>query len=100
MAILAWNHAIPSTRFSYDPKDRTFSAERSDLNVSTTFGRIYDDAADLGFAMRSSRTGRVVLFALTREERDADGDARFWEFEPIPEHAPHAGDTRVIVFND
>lgn len=37
-------------------------------------GRVYGDASDCGFLVRSHRTGRTMLFVETSSVRDGDGD--------------------------
>lgn len=42
-------------------------------------GRIYDDACDVGFKVRSPRTGAVKLFVLVRTFDDGE-DVTAWHF--------------------
>jgi hypothetical protein len=44
---------------------RTGVCEASDLGRAEIGGRIYDDACDYGFALRSEKTGVVLLMAET-----------------------------------
>lgn len=67
-------------RFSWNGKRGC--AEVSDLSCSSgeTWGRVWYDAADVGFHVKSHRTGRVELFTLQAEHRDRDGDVTNWTF--------------------
>jgi hypothetical protein len=58
------------------------------------FSRVWDDACDVGFVVQGC--SRAVVFTLTKEERDADGDVRGWWFAShgvVPE-------VKVLIAND
>lgn len=58
---------IPSNRFTYNGKTRTFISEASNLNIPP--------GMNIGsFYIRSVRTGAVRLFLLNDVERDATGE--------------------------
>lgn len=58
--------------------------------------RVYDDACDVGFLVRSTRTGRTLLFTHADRERDAEGELVADVFR-----ANDGGRTLTIkVFND
>lgn len=64
--------------------------------------RMYHDAADVGLAVRSHKSGVVKRFYLAAENKDREGDVRYWNFiEEFPrscayrERAP----IQLIVFN-
>lgn len=67
---------IHSSLFNWDAKRRSFSAEESTLRrgprtphtVSKLFQPIYPDAADVGFPMLSTASGKTAWFALSRED--------------------------------
>ena len=90
---------LSSVRFSYSKNDYTFYAEMSDLPRRFIFRPLYDDAADVGFAIVSRKTGNVRTFSLVEEKQDGEGDILWWGFicvnpgrnEPI---------TKVKIFND
>ena len=93
---------IPMTAFFYHPENRTFSQEISSLGRYDLFQRIYDDACDTGFTMVSKKTGKEVVFFLSKDI-DWAGDEGKWIFEPIPESirkVPAAKGLKVIIFND
>jgi hypothetical protein len=94
--------AIPSNKFTYS--NGMFASEISTLGAKAGPFRIYDDACDVGLAVKSCRTGRVVRYYLSETNRsDADGDVTDWRFLPIDEDArcdPAIARTSVTLFND
>ena len=85
-----------SSRFSFQKDRRQLVAEISDLG-NPRFQAIYSDACDVGIAVRSERTGRVVRFALSRSVCDAEGDVQCWELAPVD---PDSGIINMTLFND
>lgn len=61
--------------------------------------RLYDDACDVGIAVRSHRTGRVVHFYL-RETDVRDDDTLGWHFEICPEDRRHCTLVELFIAND
>lgn len=92
--------AIPSYKseqFTWMKDKKVLVTCASDLMGRGDFwGRIYDDAADLGFAIVSKRTGNSETFYLAGELRDQEGDVYAWEFMPINQNL----NMKVTVFND
>jgi hypothetical protein len=86
-----------SNRFTWSPESRSLIAEVSDLNHPEPFARVFDDALDVGFKVRSEKTGKVVLFILWQEHHNADSELTWWEFRPHPRSTL---DVTVTVFND
>lgn len=87
---------------SHDDGTKTLVAEASTLGYHGP-RRIYDDACDVGIAVRSHRTGRLVRFYLDSEDMDRTDDVAGWRFQPIPEDArrvPNAARTYVLIIND
>src|SRR5664279_5038248 len=101
MAVLAsfLNGAIDSTDFTF--KDNVFSAEASDFKGRNVERQIYDDACDVGIAIRSVITGAVIKFFLHDIVKDAE-DILYWEYHPCYEDVRKHGvrDLRVKIFND
>lgn len=94
---------ISSLRFNYDQSTRTFTAEASDLRGATFHARLYDDAMDVGFVMKSSKTEAEVTYVLEEEHKDGDGDVTHWTFTPTHESASQFREcvnTKVKIFND
>lgn len=92
--------AIPSTRFHYDSKKNTLSAESSDLG-DWHMSRLFEDAADFGIAIFSARTNRVVRFYESGVERSEDG-ILVWRFKPLLRDCSNeqAKKLEVVIFND
>lgn len=65
---------VSHRQFTYDPATLTFSAEISETHG---FGRVYDDSCDDGLTV-IGKTGREVVFVVSREQRDAEGDIQSW----------------------
>ncbi len=65
--------------------------------------RLYDDACDVGFAMKSDKTGRVVKFYMDKVHTDGEGDITHWTYRACHEDVrlnPEAMFIVVTVFND
>lgn len=94
------SYPISTVRFNYDAGSHMFMADASDLPKGLV-RRVYDDACDEGFALKSARTGSVVVYTVSETKRDAEGDVTSWEFTPIPEHAAKmTHPARLVIFND
>lgn len=99
--MLLTNNRVSTERFSYHRDLKTFTAEASDLNHTgcNFLGRLYDDAADVGFCLVSHKTGAVEPFYLDNVDRDREGDVRAWEFLPVNK-ALREGGIKLTIFND
>lgn len=73
-------------------------AELSDLGREFRFGRVWDDACDVGLTIVSTRTGRQVVFAIEHEERDREGEL-LW-IDLLPANRADRGTARVRLYND
>jgi len=67
------------------------SADASDLGRVIS-ARLYADSTDVGFIVRSHRTGRTKAFTLARTTKDSD-EVLSWTYES-------ADGTRIVVYND
>jgi hypothetical protein len=92
---------FPSTMFMWHNKDRVLSADVSELTCGNgfrnPFTRIYNDACDEGFAIRSNYTNTLVVFAVSHVEV-REGDILWWDLKPVK-----LGDNKLVtvrVFND
>lgn len=70
-------------------------ADVSGFRGEKLLGRVYHDACDVGFIIRSHRTGKEKAFTESRTVWDTDGDAVYWEFEAIDRTG-----TVVRIYND
>lgn len=87
---------VSTNRFTYISADRMFVAEASDL---PEFGRVYDDACDVGLTLISARTGKEMVVTVNHTERDqADGEFLYWDLVPADLRMPPAFTVRV--YND
>lgn len=83
-----------STRdVTYDAARRRLIAEASELPAP---GRVFDDACDVGYMVRSHHTGRVILFSELEVRRDADGDVQVWIYRAVARNV----DLELHVLND
>src|SRR6185436_6321418 len=92
-------YALNLTRFSWDAKEGVLSAFESDLRHTKFDGtypwlrRIYNDACDVGIAIKSPKTGAMKRFYLEREET-REGDILAWHFKPVDQCAVKS----VVIF--
>lgn len=83
--------SVSIRQFDYDRATRTFTAEVSETRG---FGRVWLDSADEGLTIVGA-TGAEVVFVITSEDRDADGDVTRWTLTAID-----GSGFRAVVFND
>lgn len=101
---------VRSDRFHFeltaDRRGGMFTAEASDLGTDFNLGRVYDDAADGGFAMVSVATGKVAVFVESDHVRDAEGELLYTDFVLTPRSARdlrldgRSSNVTVRLFND
>ena len=94
---------IDSSKFSFS--HRLATADVTDLVPSFRNHLLYDDAADVGFAMRSTKTGEVATFVLARPLTTGGNDNELfgWEYILISEDArrfPALSGLTVHILND
>jgi hypothetical protein len=76
---------INSDCFSHSKDKQLLVGEVSDTGVRN-FQPLYDDACDVGFALRNPRSGNVTRWALLEEIRcPREGEVLGWMFAPTPE---------------
>lgn len=59
--------------------------------------RLWNDAADVGFQVRSHRTGKVRVFVMTKEARNDEGEVTHWE---LASYDDIDNPLFITVFND
>jgi hypothetical protein len=105
---------LPLSRFSFDRGELTAEASdfgsmnqlvRNDVPAPAFIRRLYDDACDLGIAIRSERTGRIARFYWCEGEgRNADYSWGYDRFVFRPEMTrggvPCVPVAKVTIFND
>jgi hypothetical protein len=84
---------------SHSAQKKLLLAEISDLgNVS--FQRLYDDACDVGFALRNPKTGNVTRWAVAEEIRDQrENEVLGWMLVPTPETLHRQPELAGYTFN-
>lgn len=91
---------ISTKELTWWPEDNQFSGYISDLSRRhfNHSRRIWDDACDVGFELKSAKTGKSVIFALEKVDTDAEGDIGGWWFTGHPFH--EYGKIKVLLIND
>lgn len=92
-------NAIDSGRFTWDKENKSLVIEISDLHDFNIYQKIYSDAADRGFAIRSSRTGKVELFYYCETVKNDEGEIQYWRFRPVNKLL-RLKIQEVLIFND
>lgn len=95
--------SIPSDLFFYHADIREFSQELSSLgNYRRRLEqRIFDDACDVGFAIRSTKTGVEKIFTLSKTLTSGPGQIDGWEFIEMGKGGRSVlAPIKVIVYND
>jgi hypothetical protein len=92
--------SISTERFLYLDTEKVFAAEASDLGSDFELGRVYDDAADVGFTLVSQRTGDRLVFVLYQQHRDGEGELLYDEYRAVKGPVGFTGDLSVHIFND
>lgn len=80
--VVQFNSAV----FSHFPAAKALVAEISDLGAGNPFQRLYDDAADIGFALVNKKSGNVTRWTLSETLRDPiENEVSGWTLVPTPE---------------
>jgi len=92
-------------QFTYTAANKELVSEASDLN-NRHLERIYDDACDVGFAVKSETTGNVVVFVMSSPIFHGEGEDREisgWTYEPADfsiRKYPECRGMKATIFND
>lgn len=77
---------INSDFLSHSKDKQLLIGEVSDMGVPNFLQRLYDDACDVGFALRNPRSGNVTRWALKDTIVDErEGELLGWMMVPTPE---------------
>jgi hypothetical protein len=87
---------ISTAHFTWVPKEQTLVTEASDIRQYNCLQQMYDDAADVGMALRSHRTGNVQRFYFAGRVYQGE-DVAYFEFLPEDPKCPVK---KVVVLND
>lgn len=83
--------------FHVDSLHGVLVAEASELpERGMSLYQLFDDACDVGIAVESHHTGKVQLYVLSEEQKQA-GELVAWKFVPYPSQSTRF---TVTVFND
>ena len=94
---------VRSDRFFYNPQEKRFTADISELGPNFSLERLFNDSCDIGFKMISQWTGDVVQFVMSDVRVNQDGDVEFWEFVVDSKHFrsnPRVMHVTAMIFND
>lgn len=73
------------------------TVEASTLGRAQPWTRLWADACDVGFQIKSPKTGQVRVFTMTREVRDNEGEVTHWEFASCDDPTSAVD---ITVFNE
>ena len=94
-------YALPGERFSVSREEKSLLAEHSDLGRVQLQQRLYDDACDVGIAIRGK--GGVTVWYLHEEQCDREGDLEVTIYMPTSETLrkhPQLEGWTVHILND
>lgn len=89
-----------SSRFTYVPDTKTLVAEASDFKGQRLTGRVFTDAIDEGFIIKSDRSGSEIVFCLDAVEYDTGGEITGWRYRPLRDQAAAVEGVSVLIIND
>ena len=92
---------VNSKHFTHFPKTKSLVAEISDIGVRN-FQPLYDDACDVGFALRNPETGNVTRWYMAEEVR-LEGELQAWVLKPCSESLhrnPKLAGYQIRLLND
>ena len=95
---------FPSSMFSWmrTATGMKLVGEASDMG-NRHLQPLYDDACDVGFAVKSTHTGQVVTYCQCGVSCDDEGELAGWLYVPTPEscrRVPACAGTTAIIFDD
>lgn len=93
---------VSSAQFTHNADTKMLVVEASEVGP---IHQLYDDACDIGIAIRSDRTGAITYWYLCESEtqHDADGDIVAQYLYPTVETVrkfPHLEGYKITMFND
>ena len=88
---------LNTKQFSYNKGTKSFHADYTDV-----FGLTFPVPKHI--FLESQKTGRVVEYWLSSQQRDQDNDVHSWTYRPVNAKAQINGDviaqTSVVIYND
>lgn len=93
----------PSNLFTHEPIAKRLTAETSDLG-HVVFRPLYDDACDIGIALKSVMTGNISYWYLEQDLYDErEHELIGWQLRPTSESVrrePLLSGYRMVIYND
>lgn len=93
-----------ASRFDWVEKSPgCFASDLAPLREGGPFGRIYDDACDIGFCLVNPGTGGETWWYISETHKDGEGDITHWTLKAAPETVrkfPKLAAYTLTVFND
>lgn len=89
---------VCSSLFGFSKEEQSLTAFISDIPRSAFF-RIWDDSIDIGFKIRSKKTGNCITFVENHKEY-LDGDLIYMDYVPVVAGSLPARKISVRLFND
>lgn len=90
-------YALPLNLFGR--QGDTLVAEASTLGNPANLP-LFNDACDVGIAIRSHHTDRVVRYHLAKVDKDREGDIAGWRYEVVQNDAAGVKTPKVLIIND
>jgi hypothetical protein len=91
---------ISTNRFDWFPIAREFVAEASDLK-DLVLWRVYEDAADIGFGIKSAKTGKIEYLVETHNQESEEGELLWTEYRAIRgDNGAVERGWKVVILND
>ena len=88
--------------FTLTDGGKTLVSEASDM-WNRHLQKLSTDGPDVGFAVKSSETGHIVIYVMSEVMKDEEGEVTGWKYLPSPESVkefPECASTKAVVFND
>ena len=100
MTMLKDIQIVDSKLLTWSKDDRSFCCFESDNIIKPS--RIYDDACDFGFFVKSHKTGKKILFVGGAPKYNSDSEIVSFEFSAhcLHENPEYLFDLKVVVYND
>ena len=95
--------AVDVKHFTGCKECKSLVSEASDLREYNLLQRLYDDAADAGFALWNGETNAVTRWAFSEECKDVEGELLVTLYVPTPETLrkyPQLEGWKVHILND
>lgn len=93
----------PSNLFTFNKEKNRFISEASDLRLRGSFlSKLWPDACDCGFIIKSTKTGAEKIFLCTGEDWGPKNEPELqsWSFAEYDPKTNENGEYSAIIFND